>query len=108
MIYPLGGLLFGAILGAVRARMRGGKMHNVLAASARYLKNMPTLRQVLAQRFQNHVAIACSRWSVAASIICHEDLCVQIDPYGQVPDDRSNGAQPLRFLARNLLWRPGR
>lgn len=25
MIYPLGGLLFGAVLGAYRAKMRGGK-----------------------------------------------------------------------------------
>ena len=25
MIYPLGGLLFGAVLGAFRARQRGGK-----------------------------------------------------------------------------------
>lgn len=34
MIYPLGGLLFGAILGAVRARMRGGKLLDLLQWAA--------------------------------------------------------------------------
>lgn len=36
MIYPLGGLLFGAILGAVRARMRGGKMLDLLQWAASF------------------------------------------------------------------------
>lgn len=30
MIYPLAGLLFGAILGALRAKMRGGKGFDML------------------------------------------------------------------------------
>ncbi len=30
MIYPLAGLLIGAILGAVRAKMRGGKVLDML------------------------------------------------------------------------------
>jgi len=30
MIYPLGGLLFGAILGALRAKMRGGTGFDLL------------------------------------------------------------------------------
>ena len=29
MIYPLGGLLFGALLGAYRARSRGGKLADI-------------------------------------------------------------------------------
>ena len=34
MIYPLGGLLLGAILGAVRARMRGGTLLDMLQWAA--------------------------------------------------------------------------
>ncbi|MEJ6402251.1 hypothetical protein [Yoonia sp. 2307UL14-13] len=30
MIYPLAGLVFGAVLGAVRAKMRGGKAFDLL------------------------------------------------------------------------------
>ncbi len=30
MIYPVGGLVLGALVGAVRARMRGGKMLDML------------------------------------------------------------------------------
>ena len=30
MIYPFGGLLFGAILGAIRAKMRGGNRLDML------------------------------------------------------------------------------
>ncbi len=36
MIYPLGGLLFGAVLGAIRARMRGGKMMDLLQWGAAF------------------------------------------------------------------------
>lgn len=36
MIYPLGGLLFGAILGAIRARMRGGKVLDLLQWGAAF------------------------------------------------------------------------
>lgn len=36
MIYPLGGLLFGAVLGAIRARMRGGKMLDLLQWGAAF------------------------------------------------------------------------
>ncbi len=36
MIYPLGGLLLGAILGAIRARMRGGKMLDMLQWGAAF------------------------------------------------------------------------
>lgn len=34
MIYPLGGMLIGAILGAVRARMKGGRALDVAQWSA--------------------------------------------------------------------------
>ncbi len=34
MIYPLSGLLFGAVLGAWRARSRGGKMLDMLQWAA--------------------------------------------------------------------------
>jgi hypothetical protein len=36
MIYPLGGLVLGALLGAVRARMRGGKMLDLLQWGAAF------------------------------------------------------------------------
>lgn len=36
MIYPLGGLLFGAVLGAIRARMRGGKTLDLLQWGAAF------------------------------------------------------------------------
>ena len=36
MILPLGGLLLGAIIGAIRARMRGGKLADMLQWAAAY------------------------------------------------------------------------
>ena len=36
MIYPLGGLLFGAVLGAFRARQRGGKPADIAQYAAGY------------------------------------------------------------------------
>ncbi|PUB19196.1 hypothetical protein [Yoonia sediminilitoris] len=36
MIYPLAGLLFGAVLGAVRAKMRGGKLFDLLQWAAAF------------------------------------------------------------------------
>ena len=36
MIYPLGGFVLGALLGAVRARMRGGKMLDLLQWGAAF------------------------------------------------------------------------
>lgn len=36
MIYPLGGLVLGALLGAVRARMRGGKGLDMLQWGAAF------------------------------------------------------------------------
>lgn len=34
MIYPLAGILIGAIIGALRAKMRGGKMLDILQWAA--------------------------------------------------------------------------
>ena len=36
MIYPLGGLLFGALFGAYRAKMREGKLLDMLQWAAAY------------------------------------------------------------------------
>lgn len=36
MIYPLGGFVLGALLGAVRARMRGGKLLDLLQWGAAF------------------------------------------------------------------------
>lgn len=36
MIYPLGGFVLGALIGAVRARMRGGKMLDLLQWGAAF------------------------------------------------------------------------